>query len=252
MSQLTDNGISTFESRQNAPEPRARLAEASVLPTPLRSRLDELLATGGWRYEDLTPVQLRLLAGLITERQHLLETVQAQNATLDRLQTDADHDSLIPVYNRRAFMRELSKQLSFCYRYETRACVIFMDLDNFKEINDRFGHSTGDAALRKFGEILISHTRESDLIGRLGGDEFAVLLINAGPEDAQLKAQMFTQDVEKLRFGDASAPLGFGLSCGVIAWERGETADALINRADEAMYAEKRQKQNTRSGAPLA
>ena len=88
------------------------------------------------------------------------------------------------------------------------------------------------------------------LLARLGGDEFAILLINASEEDARHKAEMFREDVEKLRFGETDAPLGFGLSCGVVHWERGESADQLINRADEAMYAEKRTKPHTRSGQP--
>ena len=221
-----------------------------VIATPLRNRLDELLKSAGWTYEGLTQTQLTLLAGMITERQNLLETVRHLNSEIESARKDADHDSLIPVYNRRAFVRELSRQLSFCYRYNSNACLIFMDLDRFKHINDRFGHATGDDALRKFGEILIAHTRESDLVGRLGGDEFAILLINASEEDARHKAEMFREDVEKLRFGETDAPLGFGLSCGVVHWERGESADQLINRADEAMYAEKRTKPHTRSGQP--
>ena len=90
--------------------------------------------------------------------------------------------------------------------------ILYMDLDNFKPVNDLYGHDAGDQVLKSFSERLRASIRASDTAARIGGDEFAVLLINAGPEDAQLKAQMFTQDVEKLRFGDASAPLGFGLS----------------------------------------
>ncbi len=222
-------------------------AKPIQVATPVKSSFDAFLASAGWQYSDLTPTQLRLLAGLLSERHKLLETIQVMNDALEDARTDADHDAMVPVYNRRAFMRELSKQLSFCYRYETRACLIYMDLDQFKMINDRFGHSTGDAALKTFGEILIAHTRESDLIGRLGGDEFAILLINADEAAGRQKAAMFAEDVEKLQFGNNEAPLGFGLSCGVVEWKRGEPADKLINRADEAMYAEKRTRQ-TRSG----
>lgn len=220
----------------------------NVIASPVRTHLDELLKSAGWTYEGLTQTQIRLLAGMLTERQNLLKTIHKLNSELEASRADADHDALIPVYNRRAFLRELSKQLSFCHRYETKACLIFMDLDRFKDINDRFGHATGDEALRKFGEILIAHTRESDLVGRLGGDEFAILLINADEEAARHKADMFREDVEKLRFGSEDAPVGFGLSCGVVCWQRGETAEKLINRADEAMYAEKHTKPGTRSG----
>lgn len=244
MSELTDSSGPFQQKRREISETDAR---SGVISLPLRTRMDELLKSAGWTYEGLTQNQLRLLAGMITERQQLLQTVQALNAELERARKDADHDALIPVYNRRAFMRELSKQLSFCFRYETQACLIYMDLDQFKQINDRFGHATGDEALRKFGEILIAHTRESDLVGRLGGDEFAILLINADEEAALHKAEMFREDVEKLRFGDENAPIGFGLSCGVVSWQRGETAEKLVNRADEAMYSEKYKKPGNRA-----
>ena len=170
---------------------------------------------------------------------------------LDRAQSIADHDPLIPIYNRRAFLRELSKQLSFCYRYETRACLLFLDLDHFKKLNDQLGHSTGDVALRKFGEILIAHTRESDLIGRLGGDEFAVLLINADDEQARIKARNFTEDVQKLSFGPENNPSSLDVSCGVVSWERGESSEHLIERADEAMYRDKRAKKAQRKEISL-
>lgn len=219
---------------------------ADLLATPLRRLLNEVLTEGGWKQEDLSPQQVRVLVSLISDRQTLVRTVHDQHEELQRLRNDADHDPLIPVYNRRAFLRELTRQLSFCYRYEARACLIYIDLDRFKEINDRFGHSTGDLALKKFGEILSAHTRESDLVGRLGGDEFAVLLINADEEHGQHKADMFREDVTKLRFGNADGEIGFGLSCGVAVWHRGESAEAFINRADEAMYREKRQKSGNR------
>lgn len=224
----------------------AQTDTGNVFPTPLRNQFEDTLASVGWSVRDLTPDQLRLLAGMMTERQRLLETVSALNEALEHSRHQADYDDLIHVYNRRAFMRELNRQLSFCFRYETGACLIYLDLDQFKAINDRFGHSTGDIALKKFGEILIAHTRESDLVGRIGGDEFAVLLINADEEDGQAKARMFQEDVQKLRFGELDTPIGFGLSCGVISWKRGEAAERLLERADEAMYADKRKRSAVR------
>ncbi len=234
MSELTgeDSPVSRDAIKSDTPA-------GEVLRTPLRRQLDEFLDTAGWDYHDLTSPQLRALVSLISDRQNLLEALRKQDKELEALRSDADHDPLIPVYNRRAFMRELSRQLSFCHRYSTTACLIYMDLDRFKEINDRFGHATGDIALKKFGEILSAHTRESDLVGRLGGDEFAVLLIGADGTDGLHKAEMFREDVAKLRFGQDRSEIGFGLSCGVAAWQRGESADAFINRADELMYRQK-------------
>lgn len=239
MSEFTEENSPRYQMQEHE-------GEAKLLSTPLRRHLDDLLNTAGWTYEDLSPQQIRTLVSLLSDRQHLLSTVQHLNSELETLRSDADRDPLIPVYNRRAFTRELSRQLSFCYRYDTGACLIYIDLDRFKEINDQFGHATGDLALKKFGEILSAHTRESDIVGRLGGDEFAVVLISADREDGLQKAEMFREDVAKLRFGTEKSSISFGLSCGVAEWQRGESAEAFINRADEAMYQEKHRKSGAR------
>lgn len=225
---------------------------ASQMPDSPRQALDAFLDAAGWSLQDLSQEQVRLIAGMMTERQNLIETVRTLNMALDRAQSIADHDPLIPVYNRRAFLRELTRHLSFCFRYETRACLLFLDLDQFKALNDQLGHSTGDLALRKFGEILIAHTRESDLIGRLGGDEFAVLLINADEEQARLKARQFREDVCKLSYGPENNPMSLDVSCGVVSWERGESSEHLIERADEAMYRDKRARHARRVAASPA
>ena len=210
--------------------------------SPFRIHLDDVLKSVDWKASDLTSEQLRLIATLIADKQRLLHAVNTLSEELEFTKKDADYDGLVPVLNKQAFERELGRQLSACYRYNMAACLIFMDLDNFKTINDRFGHATGDLALKKFGEVLVAHTRESDLIGRLGGDEFAVLLLNADQDVAGIKAKMFEDDVERIKFGDATSPVGFGLSCGITNWQRGEAAMAFLNRADEAMYYAKKSK----------
>ena len=213
----------------------------------VRAALDTFLNASGWSPDDLTPNQLHMLVGLMSERQNLLETVQSLNSALDQARDIADHDPLLPVYNRRAFMRELSKQISFCERYGTTVCLIYMDLDFFKALNDELGHSTGDVALKAFVDIIKQHVRQSDLIGRMGGDEFAVLLLNAEEEQALQKAGFFSEDLQKLEFGPGSEGLQLDVSCGVAIWQKGETPEHFIERADEAMYVQKRQKNKARA-----
>tara|TARA_B100000949_G_scaffold147108_1_gene129226 strand:- start:767 stop:1507 length:741 start_codon:yes stop_codon:yes gene_type:complete len=204
-----------------------------------RKALAQFLDSAGWSVSDLSTDQIRLLAGLMTERQKLFETIQSLSHELDLARNIADHDPLVPVYNRRAFLRELSRQLSFCQRYELSSCLIYLDLDHFKALNDTLGHSTGDEALKVFVRVLKSHTRESDLIGRLGGDEFAILLMNADQDAADTKAAQLRDDVRKLSFGESSAPLYLDVSAGVAQWQSGESAEHLVERADEAMFSEK-------------
>ena len=212
-----------------------------------REALAAFLSAAGWSVADLTTDQLRLLAGLMTERQSLLETIRSLNSDLDHARTIADHDPLLPIFNRRAFVRELSKQLSFCRRYQISACLIYLDLDRFKALNDALGHSTGDMALKDIVRVLKSHLRESDLTGRLGGDEFAILMPGANLEAGNIKAEQFREDIQKLSFGEPPVQMSLDVSCGVVEWQDGETPDHLINRADEAMYAVKSRQRKARA-----
>ena len=197
------------------------------------------LARQGIDIADCPAAVLRLCEALVADREALEARVKDLDHALDRAQSLADHDPLIPVYNRRAFVRELSRQLSFCLRYDVAAALIYMDLDGFKQLNDQFGHSAGDEGLRKFGQVLIQQTRESDLVGRLGGDEFSVLLVNATRRDAEAKIAEICERTPRIRLAGQSTPIGLGVSCGTAIWKRGETAETLIARADEAMYATK-------------
>lgn len=212
-----------------------------------REALAAFLVSAGWSASDLTTDQLRLLAGLMTERKQLLETIRALNEELNAARDVADQDSLLPLYNRRAFMRELSRQLSFCERHGLPATLIYLDLDLFKILNDTLGHATGDRALLEFAMALKQHTRQSDLIGRLGGDEFTILLINADEDVCKQKADRLRADVRALQFGPSSAPLHLDVSCGITQWRPGESPEHLIERADEAMFVEKSRRQRSRA-----
>jgi diguanylate cyclase (GGDEF)-like protein len=151
----------------------------------------------------------------------------------------ADRDPLAPVMNRRAFHSMLQRTLSHVERYGRRSAVLYLDLDAFKGVNDRFGHAAGDAVLRHVARLLIDNVRDSDTVGRLGGDEFGIILAEAGPEEAAAKA-------DSLRALIASTPLEFeGVRHEVrasIGWhvlQAPDDVDSAIARADEAMYASK-------------
>ena len=101
----------------------------------------------------------------------------------------ADQDALLPIANRRAFVREMSRLASYSERYHTPASLVYFDINGFKAINDIHGHAAGDAALQSVAELLVQHVRESDTVGRLGGDEFGVILVHADEAVANTKAQ---------------------------------------------------------------
>jgi diguanylate cyclase (GGDEF)-like protein len=177
------------------------------------------------------------------ERDAELEGLRRENESLRvRLAAAldaADHDALTPALNRRAFMRELHRSLSVLERYERSAAVVYIDLDGMKAFNDRFGHATGDAALRHVARVLTDSVRESDVVGRLGGDEFGVILNEVEALEARRKAAALAAQVETRLFVHEGQSHRVAISYGVHLIARPEDPETVLARADEAMYADK-------------
>ena len=146
----------------------------------------------------------------------------------------------MPLLNRRAFVRELTRYIAFSGRYNTPASLIYFDLNQFKQINDNHGHAGGDAALKHFAETLLSHVRDTDCVGRLGGDEFGVLLTHAGQDQALKKADVLAEALHAAPtvWNGQEIPVSF--SYGAFELKAGDNADLAMARADEAMYQQKR------------
>jgi diguanylate cyclase (GGDEF)-like protein len=172
-----------------------------------------------------------------------IERLRGELADAQRMLTEserlADRDALTPVLNRRAFVRELSRTIAFCTRYEAPASLVFFDMDGFKTVNDRFGHAGGDAALLWVAKTLHEHVRESDVVGRIGGDEFAVILVQAEQAGAEGKAAELQRliEAEPLAFGEEAIPLR--ISYGVRTFEPGLDPARMMAEADAAMFVRK-------------
>ncbi|MEL7040239.1 MAG: GGDEF domain-containing protein [Pseudomonadota bacterium] len=162
----------------------------------------------------------------------------------------ADRDTLCPIFNRRAFERELVREIALAARYGAPLCLIFVDLDRFKLINDRFGHATGDKVIQRVADALLDNVRQTDIVGRLGGDEFGIALTHADIADAQAKARALEAIVGGLTVRDAEnealGTIQLGASCGTVAWRVGLNAAALIAAADEMMFRRKNEKKQAR------
>jgi diguanylate cyclase (GGDEF)-like protein len=160
-------------------------------------------------------------------------------AKLEAAEELADRDTLAPVFNRRAFLRELHRTMSEVERYKTPAAVVYIDLDGFKAVNDGYGHSAGDAVLRHVGLLLLDSVRESDVVGRIGGDEFGLILNRATAAEAQTKAQTLNDKINSSAILHAGMPHRIRASVGVHPIAIVEDPETALARADEAMYAEK-------------
>ena len=162
----------------------------------------------------------------------------------------ADRDALCPIFNRRAFERELAREISLAERYGTPLCLIFIDLDRFKLINDRFGHATGDHVIQHVAETLVDHVRQSDIVGRLGGDEFGIALTHADLADGQSKAARLEAIISAVIVRDAGdeslGSVNLGASCGTVLWRPGRDAANLIAEADETMFRRKNARKRAR------
>lgn len=170
----------------------------------------------------------------------LTREVEALRTEVERLRLLADHDTLTPVLNRRAFVRELSRTIAYCRRYAASAAVLYLDLDGFKQVNDQFGHPAGDAALVRIAELLTAQVRESDVVARLGGDEFAVLLLQLDAEAAAAKARSLAEAIAAEAFVFEGRSCRLGGSFGVRAFDDHSDPEAWLAEADAAMFVRKR------------
>jgi diguanylate cyclase (GGDEF)-like protein len=218
---------------------RRALAEAAGQPAEAAQKADST-AFLGLTEAELTPAVRGAVQTLLGEIDDLRSEVGRLKARLAEAEGLADRDGLTPLLNRRAFVRELSRVRTFAQRYGSPASLVFFDLDGFKQVNDRFGHAAGDAALQAVAERLLMNVRESDVVGRLGGDEFGVILVQADHATAETKAAALAQAIEiaPIEFGDWSAPVH--VSFGVRQISSEAEPDVLLAEADAAMFARKR------------
>jgi len=152
-------------------------------------------------------------------------------------------DELTNISNRRGFMALAQQSLNFCVRQKIPAALIFLDLDKFKPINDKFGHAEGDAALIAFARQMKSTFRDSDLCGRLGGDEFVVLLTSTSKQQAEYVIERFSHALKKYN-QEENRGYDVSFSYGIVEFnpEKRCAIEALLAVGDSLMYEVKNAK----------
>ena len=189
---------------------------------------------------ELPPEVRETLARLQTEREAMQRELEEARTRITQLERLADEDSLAPIANRRAFVRELSRMIAFTRRYGPPSSVIYFDVNGMKQINDTHGHPAGDAALRHVAEVLCKNVRESDIVGRLGGDEFGVILAQTSQEQANAKAIALAQAIGETALRWGKTEIAVSAAYGVYSFSGSDDAHVAIEAADKAMYKQKR------------
>ena len=183
-----------------------------------------------------------LWIGFLLNRE-LRRSERAESATRDselKMRFLAQHDALTKLPNRVMFQEQAQHSIAQAGRHQRRAALLFIDLDNFKQVNDSLGHGTGDALLKAAAERLRHAIREEDVVARLGGDEFCILLTEVGgPADAAAVAQKLLASLaDNFLIGERELYVTASIGIGCFP-EDGQDADTLLMHADVAMYRAK-------------
>jgi diguanylate cyclase (GGDEF)-like protein len=210
---------------------KAHINYLLILPLDDEDLLD-LILKAFRRYRFLTQPMKRYddLAGITAD---LLEHV-------DRYKTEANTDPLTKLFNRRSFDKILDKALDLYKEDNLYFSLILIDLDDFKKLNDTFGHPAGDEVLRVFGNILQNNMRQEDSAFRYGGEEFAIIASGDKAENIRLFIDRIRHQVKNKIINFEHNEISFTFSAGLVCVQKSFSKDDLINAADQALYYAKK------------
>lgn len=192
------------------------------------------------------PFDQREMLARVGVGRRIVELNRELAAKSKELEEAARTDSLTKLPNRRAIEEWAARQLRGAARHGFPLWVVLGDIDNFKNINDTFGHNSGDTVLKNFAEALKSNTRASDICGRLGGDEFVLVITHVDQEHIEETINRFREQFADLSFSLQGQSVKVTASFGVAGTVDKESCEfgRLLNRADEMLYESKRAGRN--------
>jgi diguanylate cyclase (GGDEF)-like protein len=246
--QQPEGGVYRVRNRYDGIERFMGYRQTAVFPGYLFIGIGEEDVLGEWRREAWGLTGLMLLLFFLTIVGSLLIYRGWQNqrevtATLDALNHElsrhARTDALTGCANRRYFLELLDLERQRAWRYGTAFCILALDLDHFKDVNDRYGHLGGDNALCSFTQVIGAMLRPTDILGRMGGEEFQILLPESVAESAETLAERIRVAVERTVVLSGGDSFSVTVSIGVAQWRREDSIESLLSRADNALYAAK-------------
>lgn len=198
-------------------------------------------ARGNKQYVEISSSPIRDGDGRITRIAHVSRDITERKLVTERIEHIALHDTLTGLPNRTLFFDRLNQVIDISKRNEYIFAVLYIDLDDFKTINDTFGHEAGDQLLQEVSKILTSITRRSDTIARMGGDEFVgICCMIKSPDDAEVVAKKIIANLSR-PYELKGQRCTIGVSIGSSIYPRdGEDAETLLKKADGAMYQVKK------------
>jgi diguanylate cyclase (GGDEF)-like protein len=175
--------------------------------------------------------------------QRLAQELRVAN---EKLRDAAIRDSLTGLYNHRFFQEALEREVNRAVRHERPVALMMVDIDNFKAVNDRCGHPSGDLVLKTIAQAIIKDTRRSDLVARYGGEEFVIILPESNIGGAVRKGEAYRKVIEAIEIKIASLSIKVTVSIGVAAIDHRQivSKEELIQAADRALYRSKHEGRN--------
>jgi diguanylate cyclase (GGDEF)-like protein len=242
---LLRSGDSTAQLSSNLKRVREIASDMPVLMLP-DSHNGLLLpgtAAGGAKSNGHLRLNLKKLA-------RILRCGLRQSQTESELSHLAISDELTGLYNRRGFLLLGSERMKLAHGMKKNVLLFFADLDNLKQINDRFGHQEGDQSLLKTAEVFRNTFRNSDIIGRFGGDEFTALVIEEFGHTAETITQRLQDNMAELAANNTQYPLSLSVGMTRYAAEMRSSLRNLLAQADQALYKQKRATHARAGGNP--
>lgn len=195
---------------------------------------------GYWDFTSFLRFNITLAMIIMVMYLHEAAMARAREAEINALKFFEDLsliDDLTQVANRRRINELCEIEFNRAKRYQTPFSIILIDVDNFKSINDNYGHLTGDEVLKTLASFMSKRIRSTETIGRWGGEEFIIILPQASIENAALAAEKLRKQIPEIKFANLKEPLT--CSFGIAEFKKDDTLDNLIERADNALYKAK-------------
>jgi diguanylate cyclase (GGDEF)-like protein len=161
-----------------------------------------------------------------------------------RLRYYMERDSLTGLYNHSQLMKRLADDLSRSWRIGSKTCYVMIDIDHFKQVNDNYGHLTGDRVIKALSQLLVERLRKTDTVGRYGGEEFGVILFNTDINSGETLMNEIRESFGKIHHREAKHDFFVTFSCGITEARPEDAVVIIKEQADKALYRAKRSGRN--------